>query len=286
MSRPGPAPPFPARRRRARAERACARLGQPASALRREQTDVDPPASRERLAVSLLARRARGFPHADGVDTAQLDPVALHEVADDGVDALARQPVVVAVGAARIGEALELDDRVGIGLECPGDLLELVDAVVAQLRLVEVEVDGGRFQLVEPVAVGESLGEPALGLAQRGRDGLRLLPGLAGEVLRVGGGRAASMAWVFASVRSAVSRSWAPWASIRSPALRSVAVILASVAVILASVSLILASAAPTCSRTNPFVAQPAPATALATIRTVIARFMTVPPRSSAGLTA
>jgi hypothetical protein len=111
--------------------------------------------------------------------------VTLDEVADHRVHALARQLEVVALGAPRIGEALQLDHGVGIRLERAGKLVELAHAVVLQGGSVEVEKDRLRRELGELVAVGDALVQLGLGLAQSVPDRLRILLRAGRDALRV-----------------------------------------------------------------------------------------------------
>ena len=80
--------------------------------------------------------------------------MALHQVPRHRVHPLAGELVIVAVGAARVGEALQLHYRVGIGQQRLGHVLDLVDPLVPQRRLVEVEIDGLRLDEGELVAIG------------------------------------------------------------------------------------------------------------------------------------
>ena len=57
------------------------------------------------------------------------------------LDAFASELAIGSVAPAHIGEALQLDHGVGISLQRPSDVVQLVDAFILELCFVEVEID-------------------------------------------------------------------------------------------------------------------------------------------------
>ena len=90
----------------------------------------------------------------------------LHEIAHDGLDAFAGQLAIVSVAPAHIGEALQLDDRVGIRRESLGHGLELTGVLAPDFDLTGVEVDGFRFHEPVSVATRDALREPGFDIAR------------------------------------------------------------------------------------------------------------------------
>src|SRR5215470_4689163 len=135
------------------------------SALRCDQTQLDLSALCECVPGLLLAGRWRYLAHAHAVESAQIDALVVHEISHDSVHALTRQLIVVPIAAARIGEALKLQDGVRVRLERLGDLRELIDGLIAEVSLVEVEVHHLCVDHGELVAIREALVEARLRFA-------------------------------------------------------------------------------------------------------------------------
>ena len=92
--------------------------------------------------------------------------MALHEIPHHRLDAFARELAIVALVSPRIGEALELEDRVGVFRESLRHGLELTRVLTSDFSLTGVEVDDFCLNEPVPVATGESLRESGFGLAR------------------------------------------------------------------------------------------------------------------------
>src|SRR5262245_38696117 len=96
---------------------------------RSEESDVHTPRSSKVLRAWLLTSSQRHLAHGDRSHLAQLDAVLLHEIAHHGLHAFARELAIISVVPARISEALQLEDRIGVGRESLRRGLELVDVL-------------------------------------------------------------------------------------------------------------------------------------------------------------
>src|SRR5262245_4513393 len=112
---------------------------------RREQPDVHTPGLGEGIRAWLLASSQRDLAHRDRSHLTQLDVVMLNEIAHHGVHAFAGKLAIVSIVAPDIGEALELEDRIGVLREYLGHRVELAGVLAPDFSLPRVEVDESRL---------------------------------------------------------------------------------------------------------------------------------------------
>src|SRR5215813_10473871 len=89
----------------------------------------------------------------------------LHEIPHHGLDAVAAELAIVSLPPARIREALQLEDRVGVRRESLGHGLQHIDVLASNFSPIGVEVDEFRVHEPVPVATRQTLREPRFGAA-------------------------------------------------------------------------------------------------------------------------